>query len=653
MSWERFAFTFRLSDNADMKFGILAGSSYIAFSVGLVVVLPFHTAQAQRTIQVPGDAPTVQAGINMANSGDTVSVAPGTYGGPINFNGKAITVTGSGSGVILDGGQKNGPVVSFSTGEMRNSILENVTVQNGVPVNPMDAGGIYINGAAPTIRNSTIQNNQGCGFGIFNGAPLLTGNTIIGNSASQNSACVLPGLEYPGFLGGGIVVFGLPSGILQTEIISNTIAANSVVFGAGGISVFNAGQPLIENDTFTQNLSNDSGAAIFVGGNTAPTIIQNLIYDNTITPTLVPHAYDEVGAGLNIAPTDGSMHSFKSVIVNNTFVGNKVLLVSGARQSGTQIFASHYCDNVQFFNNLIIGTDAQTPVDCETMTVAPVSPPTFDHNDVSNLGLGLSIYSGSCADQTGQNGNISADPNFVTDTSSPHPYQLQLPSPTIDSGDNNAPDLPQLDFLGQPRIQDATGLSSGIVDMGVYEYPGEPAPVPPPPSFILTVNPSSITIQQGRSGTYSVTVAPTSADLGSVLLTCSGLPATATCTFTSPTLSFTSASPQSSTVTVGIASQSGLSPTPSHKGGLSVVLAGLFLIPTLLVGKRGPSNRGATWILRTGGLCVISSCAELSGCGPDRYIIIGAPQTYQLAVQASAENSGLSKQTFVALVVTQ
>jgi hypothetical protein len=83
MSWERFAFTFRLSDNADMKFGILAGSSYIAFSVGLVVVLPFHTAQAQRRIQVPGDAPTVQAGIDMANSGDTVSVAPGTYGGPI------------------------------------------------------------------------------------------------------------------------------------------------------------------------------------------------------------------------------------------------------------------------------------------------------------------------------------------------------------------------------------------------------------------------------------------------------------------------------------------------------------------------------------------------------------------------------------------
>ena len=619
----------------------------------LLCVAELHIC-AQSNILVPQDQPTLQGAINAASDGDTVSVAPGTYSGPFNFNGKAITVSGGGPGVVLDGGRKNGPVVTFSGGETRSSILENVTVQNGVSVNAMDAGGIYIYGASPTIRNSTIQNNQGCGFGIFNGAPLLTGNTIIGNSASQNSACVLPGLEYPGFLGGGIVAFGLPSGTLQVEIIRNTITANSVVFGAGGISVFNAGQPLIENDTFTQNLSNDSGAAIFVGGNTAPTIIQNLIYDNTITPTLVPPAYAQVGAGLNIAPTDGSMHSFKSVIVNNTFVGNKVRLVSGARQSGTQIFASHYYDNVQFFNNLIIGTDAQTPVDCETMTVAPVSPPTFDHNDVSNLSLGLSIYSGSCADQTGQNGNISADPNFVTDTSSPHPYQLQLPSPTIDSGDNNAPDLPQLDFLGQPRIQDATGLSSGIVDMGVYEYPGEPAPVPPPPSFTLTVNPPSITIQQGRSGTNSVTVAPTSADLGSVLLTCSGLPVTASCTFSSSTMSFTSTSPQSSTLTINTTTtQSSLPRTPSPNGSLSMGLAGLLLIPTLLVGKRGSSNQGVPWMLRLGAICVISSCAGLSGCGPDRYIIIGAPQTYQLTVQASAVNSGLTKQASVTLIVTQ
>jgi WD40 repeat protein len=160
--------------------------------------------------------------------------------------------------------------------------------------------------------------------------------------------------------------------------------------------------------------------------------------------------------------------------------------------------------------------------------------------------------------------------------------------------------------------------------------------------------------QQGQSGTFSVTVTPTAANLGSVLLTCSGLPATASCTLTSPTMSFTSVSPQSSTLTVSVtAAQPGLSRGPSHKGSLSVVLAGLFLIPTLLVGKRGSSNRGVPWLLRIGAICVMSSCAGLSGCGPDRFIIIGTPLTYQLAVQASAVNSGLSKAATLTLVVTQ
>src|SRR6266436_2220044 len=46
-------------------------------------------------IHVPGDRPTIQAGINAASSGDIVLVAPGTYIENINFMGKAITVKSS------------------------------------------------------------------------------------------------------------------------------------------------------------------------------------------------------------------------------------------------------------------------------------------------------------------------------------------------------------------------------------------------------------------------------------------------------------------------------------------------------------------------------------------------------------------------------
>jgi Right handed beta helix region len=628
-----------------------------AFACAFVVFDIFFlaTAGAQQTIQVPGNAATVQAAINMANNGDTVNIAPGTYAGPINFEGKSITVQGSAPGVILEGSQ-NGPVVLFESGETRSAILQNVTVTNGSALGPPSAGGIFINGASPTIQNSTITGNLQCGIGVVDGAPAILNNEISG-TVFTGSGCVPNTAAAEGLSGdgGGILLYGPPNDGLETQIIGNTIENNQMMFGGGGISVLSAGLPLIENNIITNNLTNDSGAGILVVGDTAPLIIQNLIYNNTINPTLTPPAFANVGAGLNVDVATGEFGSIPVLVVNNTIVGNQLLLVPPANSQGSQFYARDDTQGIQLYNNLIIGSTSQSPVECsQTTTTPPGAPASFYNNDVYDLDIpGTEVYGGGCTNQTGVSGNISADPLFATGATDAHPYELLLASPAVDAGGNLAPSLPSLDILGQPRIQNAKGLSTAIVDMGVYEYMGVPGPPPPPANFTLAVTPSSATVQQGKSANFSVTITPTAANLGAVILTCTGLPANAACTFTPSLLEFTTTGVQSSvlTVTTGAAVATS-SRTHRIDGDLSITLAGLTLVPFLLGLKgrvRATSFFAGSRLITP--LCLLCIVAGLSGCGKDTYIVYTPPQTYTFAVQASAVNSGLSKQAAVTLTV--
>ncbi len=106
-------------------------------SVVLLMGVLSGIGKAQATVHVPQDQPTIQAGIDAANAGDTVLVSPGTYNELIDFKGKAITVTSGATGVagatqtIINGGSADGPVVTFANKEGTGAVLNGFTVQNG------------------------------------------------------------------------------------------------------------------------------------------------------------------------------------------------------------------------------------------------------------------------------------------------------------------------------------------------------------------------------------------------------------------------------------------------------------------------------------------------------------------------------------------
>ena len=173
---------------------------------------------------------TIQAAINAAAPGDTVSVAPGEYlvTAPITFRGKAITVRSQAGPeattirMSTPASSQEGSVVSFENGETKASVLEGFTITGGTgswrefPKGDghynMFGGGIVCSGSSPTIAACVIAGNTAAwaGGGLISEAgssPTVTGCTISGNSSRE---------------GGGIAV-----GTTVATIAFCTITGNS------------------------------------------------------------------------------------------------------------------------------------------------------------------------------------------------------------------------------------------------------------------------------------------------------------------------------------------------------------------------------------------------------------------------------------------
>ncbi len=159
--------------------------------------------------------PNIAYGLAYAAAGgcEEVVLMAGTYNENVDFGGQAVHVSSeSGAEVTIIDPSAGGNVVTFSSGEGSDSILEGVTVTGGT------SHGIYISSSDPTILDCIITGNSGTsGAGVYasNYSGLFQGNTVSSNSGTS---------------GGGLY---LQSG--SAEIVGNWFESNSASSAGGGL----------------------------------------------------------------------------------------------------------------------------------------------------------------------------------------------------------------------------------------------------------------------------------------------------------------------------------------------------------------------------------------------------------------------------------
>lgn len=389
-------------------------------------LLSLH-AYAHTERVVPIDAPTIQAAIGLSRDGDTVRVLPGLYRERIDFQGRAIAVVSArGAELTVIDGQWQGSVVRFDSGEDRRARLEGFTITHGR--DSQHAGGVHIDGAAPTLRNNHIVDNQGGSLGhglsLLQSGALLEGNLIAANRSVADGR--------GGGGGGGVGIHGDGAATL----IGNRIYGNEVRYsGGGGIALVDAAPVLIVANTLEHNRARLHGAGISILGRSQVRIEQNLLQGNAVSePGLGGGVYWQLHAGGRV------------LMVGNTLVANQAEL-------GSAVYADGVDADSLLANNLLLGVEGSSTLDCGDL--ADLSPPMYRHNNA----WGGEAYAGLCAER---GNNLSDKPEFESGYV-PAPFSVG-----VDAGDAAASAM-RWDLAGAVRVQDGDGDGEARIDIGAFE----------------------------------------------------------------------------------------------------------------------------------------------------------------------------------------
>ncbi|MDX9954218.1 MAG: right-handed parallel beta-helix repeat-containing protein [Anaerolineae bacterium] len=383
----------------------------VVFGVSLLLSLLLALPQAPRALRAapaalfvtPGgagnctqaDPCALQTALSLANRGDTLTLAQGTYTGN---GGAVITLTQS---ITLYGGWDGAPAAPVRRDPaLYPTILDGEgqrrVIVVGETTTPTISGFTITRGNATGLLGSLFADSD-AGGGIYSrdASPLIHNNIITGNLASTRTGVRA--------LGGGVYLANTAGAVLRDNEFAGNSAGIGIQQGDGG-GLFANGSFELQNNTFHDNIacqscSSASGGGAYIGWVSTGAVIAGNHFTHNQSKTggglqLVwskVHVHGNTFADNAVTFSGGGLYTYYdqgSTIQSNTFFSNTTAWSGGA----VAIYIANGAQGTQLHNNFIAHNraayDGGALYAHSDWNICAI---TATHNTLVNNGVGIAI----------------------------------------------------------------------------------------------------------------------------------------------------------------------------------------------------------------------------------------------------------------------
>ncbi len=287
------------------------------------IIVGLASLAGAATISVPGDQPSIGAGLAAAVAGDTVLVDCGVYQEydlALKSGVTLISVTNGAYCATIDAGGLGRVLVA--DGVDNRARVQGFTLRGGSASSGLAGGGVHLNASSPAFENCTIIANETADTGggglacVAGSAPSFQYCSIAWNSSGSDGGGAYFSNSTPSFIdclifsnesigsGGGIHADGSPFQLPHSSVYENsagtsggglylggasaadfilvTLFGNRAI-GSGGGAAIEASAPTFANCTFAENSAISSASAILVNGASTVTLDKVIVAYNTLS----------------------------------------------------------------------------------------------------------------------------------------------------------------------------------------------------------------------------------------------------------------------------------------------------------------------------------------------------------------------------------